>query len=221
MDQCQSCGMYLQEKPRIPCSCGETKRIVGIIADESCVFSHSGSLTISSFLSKRNLNNTYLLNKLTNTNSANFLENKILTHCDSEAIIYFHDEFMEGNQSGNIHLGKIIDFKNLFDENLSTFNNFIQSILYKNLKGKNKPSHNNCSKHKLYPNYWHYHCGPYPNPTKNQMITNLFLENLNGDTSGPVIHYIKKQNNIIIVAFATEHTQTFQGKSKIEEKIFF
>lgn len=221
MCRCSKCGSYLQEEPRIACFCGETKRIFSDLVEESICFKDSGNLSISRFLSERNILNTSFYNKITNLNLNFFLKNKEIKECFSHPIIYFHDCFIEGSQNANVGLGKLIDLPNIHNENLEIFNIFIMNVFHKTLQGKNKPSHENNINHKLYPYYWHYHCGPYKNTTKNNTIENLFEENLNGDTSSPVIHYIKNEDKIIVVGFATEHTSTFQNKSKIEEFICF
>ena len=219
--QCPKCGNYFQEKPRIPCSCGETKRIYSLTVEETVGCKDSGTLSISQFLSVRNINNTSFNNKITKSNFQHFLENKEILECSSEGIIYLHDEFIKGTQNADLGQGKLIDFQNIKGDNLEIFNNFIDCCINNDLYGKNKPSHGNNSSHMLYPDYWHYHCGPYTNPINNNKIDNLSQKNLNGNTSGPVIHYIKNEQQIMIVAFAIEHTNRFVDKSKIQENIDF
>lgn len=80
------------------------------------------------------------------------------------------------------------------------------------LRGKNKPSWQNDNLQDLpnsefykRKNIWHYHCGPYPESKKLNQMSPLKI-NLNGETSGAVIHYQKiTENHILIIGYSPRH----------------
>jgi len=56
-------------------------------------------------------------------------------------------------------------------------------------------------------NIWHYHCGPYEGsyPRNHQMTDNRLSENNDGRTSGPVYHYAKQQDSVIVIGYSRIH----------------
>ncbi|MFQ1047124.1 hypothetical protein ACIRXL_12055 [Avibacterium paragallinarum] len=99
---------------------------------------------------------------------------------------------------------------------------FMQDIQQgKRLRGKNKPSWlddnlNEIPHTEIYQqnNIWHYHCGPYQPSNKYHPMSALKI-NLEGETSGPVIHYQKvTEEHIVIIAYSPNH-QPFPKESDI------
>lgn len=56
-------------------------------------------------------------------------------------------------------------------------------------------------------NIWHYHCGPYEGaqPYTHQMTDDMLSENNLGRTSGPVYHYAKQHDTIIVIGYSRIH----------------
>jgi len=55
-------------------------------------------------------------------------------------------------------------------------------------------------------NYWHYHSGPSFGTSTSYSLTHNLDRNLFGLTSSEVIHYIKGNDEIVIVGFSPNHT---------------
>lgn len=105
------------------------------------------------------------------------------------------------------------DIQKMNDDELALIHQFMQDVSNrKPLRGKNKPSWqydnlNSIPNTEFYEqhNIWHYHCGPYADTARFNWMTELKL-NLNGETSGAVIHYQKVTDHfILILAYSPKH----------------
>ena len=112
-------------------------------------------------------------------------------------------------QEGRLNTPFFKDIQAMSDEELQLIFDFMQSIEQgKRLSGKNKPSWlddnlNDIPNTEVYKQneIWHYHCGPYNKGSKYNPMSGLKM-NLDGETSGPVIHYQKiSDEHIVIIAF--------------------
>lgn len=123
---------------------------------------------------------------------------------------YPHPSFRNGTSNG----------PNLVDLNYMTQDEQIQLALWMRdvgagmeHEGRNKPSwlfkSLELAAAKVYKqnNIWHYHCGPYDGayPHNHQMTDNWLSENNSGRTSGPVYHYAKQQDAIIVIGYSRVH----------------
>lgn len=53
---------------------------------------------------------------------------------------------------------------------------------------------------------WHYHCGPYkPTAYGTALTDNTLAANYDGHHSGPVYHYAKKADTIVVLGFSRLH----------------
>lgn len=127
----------------------------------------------------------------------------------SEIIIQLSNKFKKGRL--NTPFFKDIPYMN--DDELALLFDFMRCVSdHILLRGKNKPSWqddnlDDIPNTKSYQqnNIWHYHCGPYAESTIFNPMRDLKI-NLNGETSGPVIHYQKiTDNHILIIAFSPNH----------------
>ncbi|WP_032092070.1 hypothetical protein [Necropsobacter rosorum] len=117
-------------------------------------------------------------------------------------------------KEGRLNTPFFKDIQVMTDDELKLIFDFMQAVEQgKPLRGKNKPSwiDDNLNKiihTELYQenNIWHYHCGPYnATSTKYHAVSRLKL-NLEGETSGPIIHYQKiSDDHILIIAFSPKH----------------
>lgn len=115
-------------------------------------------------------------------------------------------------QLGSLNEPSFTDLPSMSPEQKTRLADFIQKVANGTpLCGKNKESWLDDQLNELPHtssyrdgNYWHYHCGPYPN-TVGSMTFNL-ERNLYGLTSSEVVHYVKDgKNHITIVGFSPEH----------------
>ncbi|MFZ7173999.1 hypothetical protein ACLSYX_04095 [[Pasteurella] aerogenes] len=116
-------------------------------------------------------------------------------------------------QKGSLNTLFFKDIPFMTDDELRLLFDFMQQVSSKKrLRGKNKPSWQDdnldiipgTDKYQQN-NIWHYHCGPYADTAILNLMGELKL-NLNGETSGPVIHYQKvTDNHILILAFSPLH----------------
>ena len=116
-------------------------------------------------------------------------------------------------QEGRLNTPFFKDIQAMSDDELQLIFDFMQSIEQgKRLSGKNKPSWlddnlNDIPNTEVYKQneIWHYHCGPYNKGSRYSPMSGLKM-NLNGETSGPVIHYQKiSDEHIVIIAFSPQH----------------
>lgn len=116
-------------------------------------------------------------------------------------------------KEGRLNTPFFKDIQAMSDEELKLIFDFMQSVKQgQRLRGKNRPSWiddnlNDIPNTEVYQqnNIWHYHCGPYAESTIFNPMRDLKI-NLNGETSGPVIHYQKiTDNHILIIAFSPNH----------------
>lgn len=121
------------------------------------------------------------------------------------------DEFSNGSLNEKF----FVDMPHMNDEQLAALAKFMAHVSQGlPLPGKNKQSWLDDNLDEIpgtasykEGKYWHYHCGPrYTTNPPTAMTFNLGL-NLNGFTSGEVIHYIKHSSTeISIVGYSPCHT---------------
>lgn len=116
-------------------------------------------------------------------------------------------------KEGRLNTPFFKDIQEMSDDELKLIFDFMKDVEQgKSLRGKNKPSWQDDNLDDIINtqtyqqnNIWHYHCGPYPQSSKYNAMSGLKL-NLNGETSGAVIHYQKiTDDHIIIIAFSPKH----------------
>jgi len=124
--------------------------------------------------------------------------------------VHFHQKFL----SGNFNYPTATDLPFMTTDEINVLYGWLSDILAGNTHvGANKPSGFKngvpIPGADLYRdnNIWHYHCGPYlknddPPP---QLTDNTLAENHLGRHSGPVYHYAKKHDTIIVLGFSRLH----------------
>lgn len=127
----------------------------------------------------------------------------------SEIIVELSKQF----KKGRLNTPFFKDIPCMNDDELNLLFYFMKCVSNgEPLRGKNKPSWQDDDLHDIpntesyqQNNIWHYHCGPYAESTIFNPMRDLKI-NLNGETSGPVIHYQKiTDNHILIIAFSPNH----------------
>ncbi|MDP3672044.1 MAG: hypothetical protein Q8R69_20435 [Telluria sp.] len=124
--------------------------------------------------------------------------------------VLFHTMFAEGKKDKPI----TTDLPHMSDDEIDRLSKWIEDIVAGSSHvGANKPSW--IANGVFVPgtelyrdnNIWHYHCGPYlkqPGPPQ-QFTDNTLSVNNHGKTSGPVYHYAKKADSIILIGFSRLH----------------
>lgn len=117
-------------------------------------------------------------------------------------------------QYGPLNEEYFVDLPHLDKNQLHSLAAFLGAITREEpLPGKNKPSWLNDNAKKIPEtdayeegDYWHYHCGPYPEEVKLRSMTFNLGMNLSGLTSAEVIHYQKcEDGTVLVVGFSPKH----------------
>jgi len=125
----------------------------------------------------------------------------------------FKVELDQSFEDGSLDTRNFKDLSYLTDKELVYLATFMEKVKDGvGLLGKNKPSWLSDEQEEL-PNtssykdgnYWHYHCGDFGTSKVKSITYNLAL-NIDGLTSPEVLHYIKEDDNsIVIVGYSPKH----------------
>ena len=117
-------------------------------------------------------------------------------------------------RDGKLNEKYFVDLPYLKEEQRRALASFLGAITREEpLPGKNKPSWLDDNSIKISGtdayedgNYWHYHCGPYPESVKLRSMTFNLGMNVAGLTSAEVIHYQKlNDGTVFVVGFSPTH----------------
>ena len=122
--------------------------------------------------------------------------------------VVFHKSFLEGR----LDSATATDMAIMTPDEVQRMSDWLVNVISgKSHVGANKPSwmangafvpgtelYRDC-------NIWHYHCGPYKKADGTKLTDNTFNANYDGRHSGPVYHYAKQGDTIIVLGFSRMH----------------